>query len=370
MDFPPVVHIRARDNLSSNALSRAPLPSQSSTFASSSSSGSRGGIGSSRLPTSFASKAQDDEAAERERRAEKARLDAEWLIDPKNHGHGPRPEIRIPVFLPTQGTYDELGRVIESVDDAGKGKGKATDEGGVADWFKSLPASRASSLPASRASSPPPTPKPTPIATPPNGPLVIPPSQWFIRRVLLSQHDPYQTKPKAKPSSIGSLIDSYDAEVEKPKNFGYVLGPRNKGYELLKKSGWEGGGLGARPPAPPPQVIDLTLSDSDEEEEDEEEIQIVDVKPSIFDAPPTIQTPPAAVPTYGPGRTAPIATALKSDRLGIGHSIAKKRITHTSRELRQHGKKAKWIAHKKPEKPKDRERRERAETQRIAASLL
>lgn len=375
MEFPEVAHIRARDTLSSYGPSqiRAPLPSQSATFASSSSGGAGLGYHSNGLPTDFASKA----LSEREKRAEQAQIDAEWLIDPKNHGHGPKREVKVPVFVATQGTYDDQGRLLSELGDGRKGKGKATNAE-VATWFRSLPASTTSS----RQPSPGPGSEPIvdTVARPET--LVVPKAQWFIRRVLLSQHQLNQTPPKllSRPSSIGNLVDSYESQSElKPQNFGYVLGPSNKGWQLLKKNGWEGGGLGPLPPPPPSEVVDLTLSDSDEDFEilgdpDDDAIEVVDVKPSIFNLDSPADRPriigPVQPAVYGPGRTAPIATALKSDRLGIGINIAKKRITHTPREMKRHDRKVgKANKRQKAEKPKDRERRERTETQRFAAAL-
>jgi hypothetical protein len=377
MEFPEVAHIRARDTLSTYGPSqvRAPLPSQSATFASSSTGGAGLGYHKNGLPTEFASKA----LSEREKRAEQAQIDAEWLIDPKNHGHGPKREVKVPVFVATQGTYDEQGRLVGEWDDGQKSKGKATNEE-MAAWFRSLPSSTSTS----RQSSPPPAAKPIITGVFQDKSLVVPKSQWFIRRVLLSQHQQNQApvQPISRPSSIGSLVDTYENQSEpKPQNFGYVLGPSNKGWQLLKMNGWEGGGLGPLPPPPPPEVVDLTLSDSDDDIEildastnDDDAIEIIDVKPSIFNLEPltprTSVIGPIQPPVYGPGRTAPIATTLKSDRLGIGINIAKKRITHTPREIKRHDRKVGWSnKRQKAEKPKDRERRERAETQRFAAAL-
>jgi hypothetical protein len=88
----------------------------------------------------------------------------------------------------------------------------------------------------------------------------------------------------------------------------------------------------------------------------------------------------------GPGRTAPIATVLKLDRLGLGHvryknwsnpAIAKK-VTHTAREISQAQKKAKYagvptsgleLGKKGKIKWQDKERKDRDERRRLIAMM-
>jgi len=157
---------------------------------------------------------------------------------------------------------------------------------------------------------------------------------------------------------------------------------------LKERLGWEGGGLGkpegweerkaqaAREEIPMPQmqaegrvevvvthegrqVVDMTV-DSDSAESDDE------------------------LETFGqggPGRTAPIATTLKLDRLGIGHrsrhSIVKQ-VTHTAKEIEAAQRRAKYggrgregleLGKKGKIKWKDRDRRERDDRRRLAAAL-
>ena len=86
----------------------------------------------------------------------------------------------------------------------------------------------------------------------------------------------------------------------------------------------------------------------------------------------------------GPGRTAPIATALKLDRLGIGHRRARpkvgmeavKKVTHTAEEIREAQRKAKYRVVKGVElgkrgklRWKERDRRERDDRKKLAAAI-
>jgi hypothetical protein len=195
-----------------------------------------------------------------------------------------------------------------------------------------------------------------------------------------------------KPStSIGSMINIQASQprVAIPT---YHLGPDNKGYAMLDRLGWEGGGLGRRPdydpeagPSRPPrrelsiereipsvinergeEVLDFTNQSEGEEEEEEEEEE--------------------SSSRMGPGRTAPIATVLKLDRLGLGHvryknwsnpAIAKK-VTHTAREISQAQKKAKYagvptsgleLGKKGKIKWQDKERKDRDERRRLIAMM-
>jgi len=106
-------------------------------------------------------------------------------------------------------------------------------------------------------------------------------------------------------------------------------------------------------------VIDLTADSEDEDE-----------------APPPIHG--------GPGRTAPIATSLKLDRLGIGHqrgpraaADAAKKVTHTAEEIRRAQQRSRYppskrtveLGKKGKVKWKERDRRERDERRKLLAAL-
>lgn len=358
----------------------------------------------------------------------------EWNINPAKHG--PERLTRVPTFVKATSDYDELGRsAIEGyglkVEEGRrrKGKEKATDED-VGDWYRALANRSAAGSGAS-------TPKARPIQKPtvvdltedddlditvqpklepttdlsgpskdnstvvsrtkvPDGPLRVHRSEWFIRRALLAQSRSSNTSATSSPgpSSISTMLNIETAQPRiAPAH--YVLGPENKGYELLKtRHGWEGGGLG-RPvdweerqanldtlavnvPNSLPSggtaieidgngepIVDLTI-DSDVELEEE------------------FLGEPGRIRQGGPGRTAPVATSLKLDRLGLGHQRnrkaaldAEKKVTHTIHEIRRVQQRSRYpppkhgleLGKKGKMKWKERDKREREDRRNILAML-
>lgn len=180
----------------------------------------------------------------------------------------------------------------------------------------------------------------------------------------------------------------------------YALGPDNPGFTRLASLGWQGGGLGRpegwseedearvqrareharsqgqgsdgrseRSHSAPAGVIDLTASDDDDGGDDGD-----------LDIDETQTETEAEVVRSGPGRTAPIATALKFNRLGLGRVPAERdrRVTHTSREIEAARRRGVGVKHdpRKGEPSKkakvkwaERDRREREHRARIAAAL-
>ncbi|BEI82763.1 hypothetical protein CcaverHIS002_0306310 [Cutaneotrichosporon cavernicola] len=228
-----------------------------------------------------------------------------------------------PVFVLAESSYDDLGRSVLDgfgVDvEEGLKENKVGDDGAaVADWYRSLSASaRASPAPTEdpdhKASGPARTyARPSTPAAAPSAPIRVHRSEWFIRRALASA--PKHPTPKPSTASIGSMLNIDTAKPAPPPIPRYVLGPEDVGFSRLAALGWAGGGLGrpegwtedevtAQAPRPSPEtgVVDLTADSEDsEDEQDEEEIK------------------------HGPGRTAPIATALKFNRLGLGRIPAEK----------------------------------------------
>ena len=157
------------------------------------------------------------------------------------------------------------------------------------------------------------------------------------------------------------------------------------------RHGWEGGGLGRpadweerqrdldieTPPireVPIPSmeldgngepIVDLTI-DSDSE---------LDIEEGL-DAEPIRQG--------GPGRTAPVATSLKLDRLGLGHQRnrkaardAEKKVTHTIHEIRRVQQRSRYpppklgveLGKKGKIKWAEREKREREDRKSMLAML-
>ncbi|WVR07676.1 hypothetical protein IAU60_004718 [Kwoniella sp. DSM 27419] len=291
-----------------------------------------------------------------------------------------------------------------------------------------------------------------PPITSQGAPLRVHSKEWFIRRALLRQAQSDVTPLPVhitRPTSIGSMLHINPiARPSRRYEPTYALGPENKGYALLKdRLGWEGGGLGrarqgdgkgtlvdaadtpepamevqrgserwpkeeevpteaeghtiagpAQPTenavAPPtshpavPSVVDLTLSDS---ECDLDSAAGVAVRHSTADSPfdPSYQPDLIPEPVYGPGRTAPIATTLKLDRLGLGHRAAQpsvrrphmeKKVTHTAEEIAKAQRAAKFgkgrhhgqgleLGKKGKVRWKERDRKERDERRQLAAAL-
>ncbi|EKM51813.1 uncharacterized protein PHACADRAFT_262165 [Phanerochaete carnosa HHB-10118-sp] len=212
-------------------------------------------------------------------------------------------------------------------------------------------------------------------------------NNWFITRAL-------QSEPVSSPSTPPTLADILAREPPPPADKAVkppvflALGPFNKGWGMLQQQGWaEGEGLGATASrqtnhigAPARavakgkgkevdrslikreehevqldadgeismiktiEVVDLTLSDSDsetaEEVEDEESAE-ESPRPST-----TLVVPDADA--HSKPLLTPIATVLKSDRLGIGlkakttgpYKESKKRITHNQAALARHVREA------------------------------
>jgi hypothetical protein len=357
----------------------------------------------------------------------------EWNINPAKHG--PERLTRPPVFVPASNQYDELGRSLGDgvgveVDEGVIGKGRELENGEmVAEWYRAL-ASRPLDLgtpgagpsrpvsprrvlpnnannPVDLTGSPSPSPSPSPSLSTSNGPLPILPStpletpsaetqnrpvrvkksEWFIRRALLRKPQ-LESKTTTPPPPISTLLNiPIQPRVPSTRPAKYVIGPENAGYAMLDRLGWQGGGLGRpegwdansnteRSPIPIPNdvtvvpeisldihgnpIIDLVLSDSEVESESEEELRLEPIR-------------------SGPGRTAPISTALKLDRLGLGRRTMEKKVTHSAAEIEKAQRRAKFVKSGKVEsgemgkkakiRMKEKERREREERRRIQAAL-
>jgi len=101
-------------------------------------------------------------------------------------------------------------------------------------------------------------------------------------------------------------------------------------------------------------------------------------EPMFTQVDPSATTVPSSAAASGPGRTAPVATVLKTNLYGIGHhprsssSGMRKRVTHTDAELRAM-KRGKVIGGDEVEKGRKRllrrEKREKEEMKRLRAAL-
>lgn len=374
----------------------------------------------------------------------------EWAINPAKHG--PEKLTRPPVFVQSKGNYDELGRsTLDGVDvdvEEGQEARRRDVDGGesVSAWYTALSrtasgnntpredagpevqvaevvrvvrVSKEDAIDLTADSDEDEDNKPSVEVRDMStlrgesslaqlAPLRVNQNEWFIRRALLKSHIAnLPSNPSiSRPSSIGSMLGVTPIH-HKPKTTQYVLGPENKGYEILKdRLGWAGGGLG-RPAgwvdeAGPSRLGGVVDGDStgaalgslkEELERDiasslaiKQEDAIVDLTgDSASEAGSEMDDElPTAGPS-GPGRTLPIATSLKLDRLGLGHVRGKKdkqgnslkRVTHTHQEIINAQRRGKFrkpvsqleLGHKGKIKWKEKDKKEREDRRRLAAAL-
>ena len=206
-------------------------------------------------------------------------------------------------------------------------------------------------------------------------------NNWFIMKAM--QSEPSSTHPSPPPSLADILARDPPPlpteEKYKPPVW-LELGPSNKGFTMLQRSGWnEGEALGPdviRRSSSMPNfdkgkrrgdrvtrevlelksqgcddvselrevaVVDLTLSDSDSDIDDPN----LDVREFVFQDFPPEKAPSVHISSSAHGGTAlltPLATTLKSDRLGIGlkaktvgpYKASKKRVTHNTASIAAH----------------------------------
>ncbi|WVW86158.1 hypothetical protein I302_108199 [Kwoniella bestiolae CBS 10118] len=373
----------------------------------------------------------------------------EWNINPAQHG--PPRLILPPKFVVSSTSYDELGRSTSDGVDVMVDQGRNREDGNerekekgrdVADWYLSLssrslptsggrkdgdaqvgpssltttdvaPTIAAASSPSSFSITAPPAPAAASVSTT-KKPLRVHSKDWFIRRALLhSTSSPSETPKPTRTTSIGSLLNINPAAPKRQYEPQYVLGPENKGYEILRdRLGWHGGGLG-RPVGreesmdqsqsqvqtqPQIQIQDGLSSPSRRgakgKGKEEDVVEIDDNGQPIIDLTLSESSDDdleieGGAKAYGPGRTAPISTTLKLDRKGLGHShnsrnrniesLAKK-VTHSHKEIedarrrsqyghgRGHGKGLE-LGKKGKVKWKELERRDRDERRAIKAAL-
>jgi len=300
-----------------------------------------------------------------------------------------------PRFVPAIVSYDEINNMMGMSQIAPSAvEEKPSVE--VSSWYRSL--TRSSSAPVEDSKKPVASTSTTPAGPSiPNSSTSVPSARpkptkydWFITRALLSEPPTGRSTPS---QTLADILERDPPPDTSGKSFTppvfLHLGPSNRGYTMLERSGWnEGEPLGAgvvrRPREPdeesPPRrakqskgkaivkeeqrevkwdpdgdisevrkvdVIDLTLSDPEDEPEDikaevdEGEPQRLSTSSLTETGPPSSSHNPKALLT-------PLATVLKSDRLGIGlkaktvgpHKASKKRITHNQAALAQHVREA------------------------------
>lgn len=205
-------------------------------------------------------------------------------------------------------------------------------------------------------------PRAKPEAEPKPFHLINPHKQNYFHYSLSRLISPFQTPTQTHPPSISTLLNiaSTQNRVRVPPPPKYVLGPDNKGYVLLRERGWEGGGLG-RPegwvPAPPPahstprsksksRSRSRSVESEQEPELDIHGNHIIDLTTTPASSDGESETEePERITISGPGRTAPIPTLLKLDRLGLGHHRVRndlRKVTHTAEEILQAQRRARY----------------------------
>ncbi|KAJ7600743.1 hypothetical protein C8J56DRAFT_999845 [Mycena floridula] len=282
------------------------------------------------------------------------------------HRLGPAPR-----FVPATLAYDPWSAPQNDVSTVTESSENAPD---VAAWYRSLTKGPDASHPKPSSSSNLPDSKPTPQSLPPAPKRSQKPTKndWFIMNALKSQEQP------APSSSSSTTLADILARDPPPLRGSFnppvwlTLGPSNKGFEMLEKSGWnEGEALGPdivrrgrskgkrkavdnlelptkvevkvgkdddiwelRP------TIDLTLSDSDQETAESATRKPAAVLPSLSNDSDT--------PYARKALLTPLTTVLKSDRLGIGlkakttgpYKESQKRVTHSAKAVAAHLKAA------------------------------
>ncbi|KAG9315782.1 hypothetical protein JVU11DRAFT_3431 [Chiua virens] len=307
-----------------------------------------------------------------------------------------------PTFVPATISYDEWGAPIPlpssksgAITTASAGAGTESREPAYpstssAAWYRTLTAATATKPP-----------RESPIAdTSPAQPSSSSSSprahkhtkqDWFIHNVLrsdpsLSHTPPGGSGPSAAAPSLADLLARDPPPL--PGQSRYTppvwlhIGPSNKGFGMLQRSGWqEGEGLGAHvarrgnaassTTASPPvkvedhgeridqahAVIDLTRSDSEvSEDEDVFEEDAVRSDPAETEAATNANGDTSA--SHMPkSLLTPLPTVLKADRLGIGlkaktegpYKQSKKRVTHNAAALAAHIRAAEEMRRKQAE---------------------
>ncbi|KAJ6559113.1 hypothetical protein DFH09DRAFT_1247914 [Mycena vulgaris] len=173
-------------------------------------------------------------------------------------------------------------------------------------------------------------------------------NNWFIMNAITSEPAQAAALPAAPPPTLADILARDPPPLPNEAQYAppvwLAIGPANKGFEMLQNSGWmKRDGLIKEEDLDRPiikeeqEIIDLTMSDSESSEEESE----VDE-----------DNMPAATKVHTEGSRkaliTPIATVLKSDRLGIGlkaktvgpYRASQKRITHNAAAMLAHVKAA------------------------------
>ncbi|KAL4080812.1 hypothetical protein J3A83DRAFT_74163 [Scleroderma citrinum] len=315
-----------------------------------------------------------------------------------------------PSFVPAMIQFDEWGQSSQpsSLFTASRSERSRARSAETAQWYRSLARNHASPIhnihqdhPQRPSSAP--APEEAPKRTKPPPRETINKNNWFISRVLRSE--PSTTSSSPAPTLADILARDppplLSQERYKPPVWLHI-GPTNKGFSMLQRSGWnEGEGLGAhaarflgarsgaletdkeeagetssRLPTRnmvssakgkeaeaamvhqrvAADVIDLTQSDSESDEEVDEGFEALHATPSH---PQMSAYLPDEISASHQQKSllTPIPTVLKADRLGIGlkaktegpYKRSKKRVTHNATALAAHIRSAEEMRKKRAE---------------------
>ncbi|KAL6304392.1 hypothetical protein BKA93DRAFT_733268 [Sparassis latifolia] len=280
-----------------------------------------------------------------------------------------------PRFVPAIVSYDEINDMMSETSLGPATRAEQVNTNDVSGWYRSLTQqARSTSAPAVAVavSSTVTSSTISPLASPaPATAARKSKKDWFISRAL--QSEPATTRSTPAPT-LADILSREPPPLPSERRFAppvfLALGPTNKGFAMLQRSGWsEGEPLGPgvlrravakesetsrkakakkdrqeRPIAVKKEerevdVIDLTVSDSEREEaEEEEEVEGESLEDLSGTSYSTFSSHnPTALLT-------PLPTVLKSDRLGVGlkaktvgpYKESKKRITHGAAALAAH----------------------------------
>ncbi|KAH7885323.1 hypothetical protein F5I97DRAFT_1884454 [Phlebopus sp. FC_14] len=293
-----------------------------------------------------------------------------------------------PSFVPAAVPYNEWGLPSQLPSTNAEQKQPSAE---VSEWYKSLTASTSSAIPSLRNTSRELPSRPSSAPGSDESPKEhfsdpITKNNWFITRALRSEPS---SKPRSPVPSVADMLARDPPPLPSEQRFTppvwLAIGPSNKGFSMLQRSGWsEGEGLGAhvarhsigesgfmkvgREDQQPGssvavrpirlgegegaiEIIDLTQSGSDSDSDSD--FETYEVAPQTSqqtrgreDAPET---------SLQKSLLTPLPTILKSDRLGIGlkaktegpYRQSKKRVTHNAAAMAAHIRASKEMREKK-----------------------
>ncbi|KZV92564.1 hypothetical protein EXIGLDRAFT_718233 [Exidia glandulosa HHB12029] len=250
-------------------------------------------------------------------------------------------------FVPARLKFDDFGQLLNPQDAQAPSSSSRAQGGRIGSWYSSLPRSSSSTpAPSTSAMAAPLLNAPAPA---PQRPAKVTKNDWFLQKVLAAE-------PAPLPSPAPSLSDMLEREPPCPAGGFKVpvwtaIGPGNRGFALLQRSGWEEGqGLGPGAAGPSQrrveqirvpldnraEVIDLTGDDGDDGDavdltgdDDSDDTMSGDEIPDVEsdDMQPKLELDVEELPTdsHGTALLVPLPAFLKPDKHGIGVRAAAER---------------------------------------------